>query len=51
MRRKFDICYMMAKEGVPFEKYAALHELEVRPTFRRNTVGRVASHDLYQKVI
>ena len=31
MRRKFDICYMMAKEGIAFEKYAALHELEVRP--------------------
>ena len=29
MRRKFDICYMMAKEGVTFEKYTTLHELEV----------------------
>ena len=30
MWRKFDICYMMVKEGVAFEKYTVLHELEVR---------------------
>ena len=30
MRCMFDICYMMAKEGVAFEQYAAQHELEVR---------------------
>ena len=30
MRRKFDLCYLMAKEGIAFEKYAALYELEAR---------------------
>lgn len=30
MRRKFDLCYLMAKEGIAFEKYSALYELEVR---------------------
>ena len=29
MRRKFDICYMMAKEGAAFKKYMVLHKLEV----------------------
>ena len=28
MRRKFDLCYLMAKEGITFEKYVALCELE-----------------------
>ena len=30
MRRKFDLCYLMAKEGIAFEKYTALYELEAR---------------------
>lgn len=30
MRKKFDICYVMAKEGIAFRKYPALHELEAR---------------------
>ena len=30
MRRKFDLCYLMAKEGIAFVKYAALYELEAR---------------------
>ena len=30
MARKFDICYMMAKESLPFTKYPALLELESR---------------------
>ncbi len=30
LRRKFDICYMMAKEGMAFEKFAAIYELEQR---------------------
>lgn len=30
MKKKFDICYIMAKEGIAFRKYPALHELEVR---------------------
>ena len=25
---KFEICYVMAKEGIPFMKYSALHQLE-----------------------
>ena len=28
MGKKFDICYMLAKENLPFHKYPAIHELE-----------------------
>ena len=28
MGKKFDICYMLAKENLPFCKYPAIHELE-----------------------
>ena len=28
MRCKFDLCYLMAKEGITFEKYVVLYELE-----------------------
>ena len=30
MKRKFDICYVMAKEGIAFSKYPALYDLESR---------------------
>ena len=30
MTRKFDICYVMAKEGIAFAKYPALYDLECR---------------------
>ena len=30
MRKKFDICYVIAKEGMPFRKYPILHALEER---------------------
>ena len=30
MKYKFDICYLMAKEGIAFEKFPALHELQSR---------------------
>ena len=30
MGRKFDICFVMAKEGIPFTKYPALLQLEQR---------------------
>ena len=30
MKRKFDICYVMARESLMFRKYPALHELEER---------------------
>ena len=30
VRRKFDICYVLAKEGLAFHKYPALHVLEER---------------------
>ena len=30
MKRKFDICYVMAKEGMAFSKYPALYDLESR---------------------
>lgn len=30
MRKKFDICYVMAKERMAFRKYPALHDLESR---------------------
>ena len=28
IKRKFQICYMMAREGVPFQKYIPLHNLQ-----------------------
>ena len=28
MERKFDICYLLAKEGMAFKKYSALYSLE-----------------------
>ena len=28
MKQKFDICYLMAKESIPFVKYPAVQELE-----------------------
>ena len=40
MRRKFDVCYTMAKENIPFSKYPSCLELEDRhdvdmgPTYR-----------------
>ena len=34
MRRKFDVCYTMAKESIPFAKYPALLALEVLPWCR-----------------
>ena len=30
MRRKFDVCYIMAKENIPFSKYPSVLELEDR---------------------
>ena len=30
VKKKFDICFVMAKENMAFRKYPALHELEVR---------------------
>ena len=30
LRRKFDLCFVLAKEGIPFTKYAPFHQLEVR---------------------
>lgn len=30
MMKKFDICYVMAKEGMAFKKFPALHALEER---------------------
>ena len=30
MIKMFDICFVMAKEGLAFRKYPSLHELEVR---------------------
>ena len=30
MKCKFDICYVMAKEGMAFTKYPALYDLESR---------------------
>ena len=30
MKRKFDICYVMAKEAIAFSKYIALYDLESR---------------------
>ena len=30
MMKKFEICYLLAKEGIAFHKYPALHDLEAR---------------------
>ena len=30
MGKKFDICYMLVKESLPFRKYPVIHELESR---------------------
>ena len=30
LRKKFDICFVMAKEGIPFAKYPVLFDLEAR---------------------
>lgn len=30
LRRKFDLCYLTAKEGIAFKMYVALYELEAR---------------------
>ena len=30
MGKKFDICYLLAKENMAFRKYPAIHELEIR---------------------
>ena len=30
MRKKFDLCYFLAKEGLAFEKFPALCDLEVK---------------------
>ena len=30
MRKKFDVCYLLAKEGLSFRKYPAIHALEER---------------------
>ena len=30
MSKKFDICYVLAKENMAFSKYPAIHELEIR---------------------
>ena len=30
LRKKFDICYVMAQERMAFKKYPALHTLEAR---------------------
>ena len=30
MKKRFDICFVMAKENMVFRKHPALHELEVR---------------------
>ena len=30
LRRKFDLCFVMAKEGIPFTKYPVLYQLESR---------------------
>ena len=48
--KKFDICYMMAKECLPFTKYSALHELEAKHgvdlgyAYRTKDSARLFSH-------
>jgi len=42
MRKKFDVCYVMAKESLPFTKYPALVELENRPGVNLGQLYRTA---------
>ena len=50
INKKFDICYVMAKECLAFARYPALHELEVRhgvdlgQAFKTKDSAKVFSH-------
>ena len=54
MRRKFDVCYLMAKECIAFEKYASLCELEAHHkvdlghTYRTALSARLFTHYIAQ---
>ena len=47
MKRKFQICYMMAREGLPFNKYVPLHNLQelhgvdLGPSYKTNNSAQV----------
>lgn len=47
MKRKFQICYMMAREGLPFHKYVPLHNLQelhgvdLGPSYKTNDSAQV----------
>ena len=50
MKRKFDICYVMAKEGMSFSKYPALfdlesrHEVDLGVAYRNDVSARSFTH-------
>ena len=43
IRRKFDVCYLMVKEGIAFKKYASLCELEAHHEVDLGHAYRTAS--------
>ena len=50
MKRKFHICYMMAKEGLPFQKYTALynlqelHGVDLGNSYKTNDYAQIFTH-------
>ena len=50
MNRKFDICYVLAKEGISFSKYPALfdlesrHEVDLGVAYRNDVSARLFTH-------
>ena len=50
MKRKFDISYLMAKEGIPFEKLVSLcglesyHEFDIGHSYRNAPSAKLFTH-------
>ena len=43
MRRKFDVCYLMAKEGIAFEKYVA-HDVDLGSAYKTAPSAKLFTH-------
>ena len=54
MKRKFDICYVMAKEGIAFSKYSVLYDLESRHdvdlgvAYKNDVIAKSFTHHIAQ---
>ena len=54
MRKKFDVCYFLAKEGLAFKKYPGILELEMRhevdigPAYQSDTSCQLFTHYIAQ---